>query len=145
MLILILLWSKTLAAYPSNSSDRPGDSYIAEGGSTGLWFRLHKDCIRQELILVEKQRSIQEGLVIIMSKFYMGNLSIHRKRENRRCPKCGGQLKVVTKQKHISTPQGGGLNSSPSMKVYDTRFACHTCRLSYSEQDLIRLEKKSNS
>jgi len=80
-----------------------------------------------------------------MSKFYVGSLSVHRKRESRRCPKCGGPLKVVTQQKYISRTQAGGLSSSPYMKAYETRFVCHTCRLRYSEQDLIRLEKKNNS
>lgn len=80
-----------------------------------------------------------------MSRFHMGSLSIHKKHENRRCPKCGGQLKVVTQQRSIGETQNGSFKSAPGMKVYETRFVCPVCRLRYSEQDLIRLGKKDNS
>lgn len=73
-----------------------------------------------------------------MSKIYSSKIPIHNVRNNRNCPKCGNTMKVITEEKSVA---GGRKLSISDMKIYNTKFFCPLCRLKYTEQDLIRIEK----
>lgn len=77
-----------------------------------------------------------------MERIYSRKISLHNVRKERNCPKCGNPMKLVTEEKSMA---GGGTASLSNVKSYQSKFYCSFCRLKYTGQDLIRIEKQSKN